>query len=123
MNIVIVGASLAGLRTVEALRAGGCDDPIVLIGDEEHEPYDRPPLSKEILTGKLVEDDILLRGTDLADLDVDLRLGMRAIELDAQAKIIELDHGMPVAYDELVAATGARGRRLGHLHELAGLES
>ena len=71
-------ASLAGLRAVEALREEGYDGRITVIGDEPHLPYDRPPLSKQVLAGKWDADDIALRpvGRTLDDLDLDWRLGV-----------------------------------------------
>lgn len=108
--IVVVGAGLAGLRTVEALRDKGCTEPITLIGEEVHPPYDRPPLSKHVLRGE--RDVIWLRGADeWAELDVDLRLGVAATGVDLDGKVLATSEG-PVAYDALVVATGAVPRRL-----------
>ena len=75
-GVVVVGASVAGIRAVEALRRRGCDGPITVIGAEQHLPYDRPPLSKEYLLGQVTADEIRLAdaGT-FATLDVELRLG------------------------------------------------
>lgn len=122
MDVVVVGASLGGLRVAEALRAIGSDDRVVLVGDEEHLPYDRPPLSKEILTGKLDRDDIALRDTaGLAELGVELQLGRRAVALDTRDRVVELDGGTALGFDEIVVATGARARRLPALDGVEGV--
>ena len=84
-RVTIVGASLAGFRTAQGLRANGFDGSITLIGDELHEPYDRPPLSKQVLAGTRQPTDILLkRNTSLEDLGLELRLGERATDLDLE---------------------------------------
>ena len=85
MNVVVVGASLSGLRTVEFLRRDGFEGRLTLIGEEEHLPYDRPPLSKQILVGTWEQERTALRRKGYDDLDVDLRLGMRANGLDVGA--------------------------------------
>ena len=77
-TIAVVGASLAGLRGIEALRRHGHDGPIVAIGAEAHLPYDRPPLSKQFLRGEWGEDRLALRREGVADLDVEWRLGTAA---------------------------------------------
>ena len=100
--IAVVGASLAGLRAVETLRRKGFDGTITLIGAEPHLPYDRPPLSKEILTGTWDVDRLPLRREDYAELDLDLRLGRRGVALDVAEQRVQLDDGASVAYDGLV---------------------
>lgn len=105
-HIVVVGAGMAGARTVEALRAKGHTGPVTLIGAEEHHPYDRPPLSKNVLTGK-VDDSTL--AIDWPSLDATLRLGVRATGLRDGA--VDTTDG-PVPYDRLVIATGATPIRL-----------
>lgn len=113
MHVLIVGASLAGLRTAESLRALGFDGDITMVGEEAHAPYDRPPLSKELLTGERTPAEIALRGEHgVRDLDVDLMLGRRAIGLDLPAREVALDDGATVSFDELVVATGARARTI-----------
>jgi len=109
-HVVVVGAGLAGLRTVEGLRSAGHHGPITLIGAEERRPYDRPPLSKQVLRGE--RDLIPLRGDDYAPLNVDLRLGAAASSLDATRKVVVIAGGEEVAYDVLVIATGADPRPL-----------
>ncbi len=82
-TVVVVGASLAGLRATEALRRDGYDGRIVLVGAEPHLPYDRPPLSKQLLAGEWEPQDLVLRRADYDELQLDLRLGVRATALDA----------------------------------------
>lgn len=112
-TVVVVGASLAGLRACEAFREEGFSGRIVLVGAEGHLPYDRPPLSKEILQGKWEPDKITLRRGGLDDLDLDFRRATRAASLDPAARVVTLDDGEKLPYDGLVVATGARVRRLG----------
>ncbi len=112
-RIVIVGASLAGLRTAEALRQLGFDGTLTLVGREVHLPYDRPPLSKQVLAGSWEADRIWLRERDsFAKLDLDLRLGTTATALDTSRRRVQLDGGDEVPYDGLVIATGATPRTL-----------
>ncbi len=121
-DVVVVGTSLAGLRAAETLRTEGYDGRIVLIGAEPHLPYDRPPLSKRVLSGEHEPDRIHLRKPDeYAELDFDVRLGVRAERLDIQARRIELSDGTGVEYDGLIIATGAAPRRLPAQPSLAGL--
>ena len=111
-TVVVVGASLAGLRACETLREEGFSGRLVLVGAEGHLPYDRPPLSKEILQGKWEPDKIVLRRGGLDDLGLDFRRASRATALDAAARIVTLENGEKLSYDGLVIATGARVRRL-----------
>jgi NADPH-dependent 2,4-dienoyl-CoA reductase/sulfur reductase-like enzyme len=111
-TIVIVGASLAGLRAAEALRHEGYDGRLVLVGDEPHLPYDRPPLSKELLAGEWEPEQIALRKQPYDDLEVDMFLGRRATGLDLGGRTVELDGDERLAFDGLVIATGARPRTL-----------
>jgi NADPH-dependent 2,4-dienoyl-CoA reductase/sulfur reductase-like enzyme len=112
-TIVIVGASLAGLRAAETLRRDGYDDRIVLVGAESHLPYDRPPLSKELLAGEWEPEQIALRKQPYDDLDLDLRLGRRANRLDLAERVVDLDNGGErLPFDALVVATGSRPRTL-----------
>jgi NADPH-dependent 2,4-dienoyl-CoA reductase/sulfur reductase-like enzyme len=120
-NIVIVGASLGGLRAAQALRRLGFDGRLVAIGDEKYLPYDRPPLSKELLAGKWgTERTSLLRPEDDA-LGVDWKLGSAASALDLAAREAVLDSGERVAYDALVIATGSGARRIPNTPALAGI--
>ncbi len=108
--IIIVGASLAGLRAAEALRRNGVRDPITVIGDEPHLPYDRPPLSKHVLLGKSAHDSTAL---PLADsLEIDWRLGTAATGLDLDSGRVILETGENLPYASLIIATGARPRIL-----------
>jgi 3-phenylpropionate/trans-cinnamate dioxygenase ferredoxin reductase subunit len=109
-HVVVVGAGLGGLRTVEFLRAEGFSGRISLVGDEVHEPYDRPPLSKQILAGTWPEERATLHRGELADLNVSFHLGRSAISVDDGA--VELNDGVRLHYDALVVATGVRPRRL-----------
>lgn len=105
-RIAVVGASLAGLRAAEALRHEGFSGELALVGEEQHfPPYDRPPLSKEILKGLWGPDRGRLKVAD--DLDAKLVLGRRAVGLHGDRGEIELDDGSAIAYDGLVVATGA----------------
>lgn len=101
-RIVVVGGGLAGLRTVEELRARGYPGTLTLIGAESRMPYDRPPLSKQVMTGAL--DDTSLRA-ELDSLDVSVRLGESAVALDGP--VVRTDREEHV-FDRLVIATGAR---------------
>ncbi len=109
-HVVIVGASLAGLRAAESLRRRRFDGTITVIGDEIHEPYDRPPLSKAFTAGTDHPDTIRLKRS--ADLEVEWRLGVRAAGLDPEGRRVVLDGGPDISYDGLVVATGAAPRRL-----------
>lgn len=112
-TVVVVGASLAGLRAVEALRRKGYDGKITWIGAEPHRPYDRPPLSKQVLRGEWAPDRVALPARpDYDALDLDLRVGTRAVALDSQQRQVVLDDGTRVIFDGLVIATGATPRRL-----------
>lgn len=122
-RFVVVGASLAGLRAVEAARKAGFDGKITLIGAEEHLPYDRPPLSKDFLEprdGEL-EAPFFRDASVLADdLDVTLLLGRPATALDTTAQVVRVGD-IEVPYDALVIATGAAARHLPGASELAGV--
>lgn len=104
--IAIVGASLAGIRCAAALRRGGFDDRIVLIGAEPQRPYDRPPLSKDFISGKLAGAREL--ETDALYGSIDLRLGVRADRLDRACGRVELSDGTSVTANHVVIATGSR---------------
>jgi NADPH-dependent 2,4-dienoyl-CoA reductase/sulfur reductase-like enzyme len=108
-----VGAGLAGWRFSEALRRQGFDGKLTLIGEEHHPPYDRPPLSKNVLVGKWDVGHTLLATDDLiASNDVRLLLGTRATSLDAEATTVTLEDGTVVRGTYVVVATGTRARRL-----------
>jgi NADPH-dependent 2,4-dienoyl-CoA reductase/sulfur reductase-like enzyme len=109
-QVVIVGAGLGGVRTAESLRAEGFAGQITLVGDELHQPYDRPPLSKQVLAGSWSEERALLHRGDLAELDVSVHLGRSVIGVDSTD--VHLDDGSQLPYHALVVATGVRPRRL-----------
>jgi 3-phenylpropionate/trans-cinnamate dioxygenase ferredoxin reductase subunit len=112
--VVVVGASLAGLNAVEALRREGFADRIVVIGEEDRLPYDRPPLSKQVLAGVAEPEAAALRPDAAVEaLEAEWVLGRRAAGLDLAARTVLLSDGEPVPFDGLVVATGAGPRRLG----------
>jgi len=122
-KIVIAGASLAGLRAAEAFRQLGYEGSLSLIGDEDCLPYDRPPLSKEILKGDWEADKTaLVRDRERFDaLELDLRLGRRANALDTRARTVTLDDGSELPFDGLLIATGASPRKLPNQDALEGV--
>jgi len=121
-HVVVVGASLAGLRACEALRSEGFDGTVTLIGAEPHVPYDRPPLSKRVLSGEWEPDRILLRRADALDeLRLDLRLGLRAECFEADTRCVSLADGTTLRPDAVILATGASPRRLPGQPDLPGI--
>ncbi len=110
---VVIGASLAGAEAVEAMRDAGYDGPVVLVGDEPDRPYERPPLSKELLQGKKGREKAYVHDEGwYAEHDVELRLGTAATALDRDDKVVSLSDGDQVGYDRLLLATGSAPRRL-----------
>ncbi|GAA2872735.1 FAD-dependent oxidoreductase [Streptosporangium fragile] len=105
---VVVGASLAGLRAAETLRERGFTGSLTVIGDEPHEPYDRPPLSKQVLLGRVPADGTALPRRRA--LDARWRLGVAATGLDLAGKRVRLADGEEVGFDRLLIATGTRAR-------------
>jgi len=120
-TVAVVGTSLAGLRAIEALRREGYDGRIIAIGAEPHLPYDRPPLSKEFLAGRVDTADIVLRKQGVDDLEVDWRLGAPAAALDVGARELTQADGSRLRFDGLVLATGASPRRLANQSDLDGV--
>lgn len=113
LPFVVVGASLAGLRAVEAARREGFGGPVVLVGAEDHLPYDRPSLSKAFLdSGETAPVPHYKTPEELLQLNVELRLGSPATGLDLEAREVLLEGGSRVPYGRLVIATGARARML-----------
>ncbi|MCW8379714.1 NAD(P)/FAD-dependent oxidoreductase [Streptomyces justiciae] len=111
LRTVIVGASIGGVRTAQSLRSAGYGGEIVLVGEENVLPYDKPPLSKALLAGTKGAADIgLLSREEAAELGVRLELGRGAVGVDRAAREVELADGTRLRYDDLVVATGARAR-------------
>jgi NADPH-dependent 2,4-dienoyl-CoA reductase/sulfur reductase-like enzyme len=122
-RIAVVGASLAGLRAVEFIRRASFAGELVLIGDEEHLPYDRPPLSKEVLRGEWEQERLALRRRSYDDLNVELMLGQRAVSLDTDAREIRLEGGNTVSFDGMVIATGGHVRQLPNQPRIDGIHT
>jgi len=117
---VIVGGGLAAARTAEQLRRAEYAGPITIVSDEVHLPYDRPPLSKEVLRSEI--DDTALKPRDWYDeKDITLRLGQAATGIDTAAQTVALADGTSLGYDELVIATGLVPRRIPSLPDLDGI--
>jgi 3-phenylpropionate/trans-cinnamate dioxygenase ferredoxin reductase subunit len=111
--IVIVGAGQAGVQTAEALRTGGFDGSITLLGDEAYGPYHRPPLSKAWLAGEMDSAQLVMRAPEmLARKNIELRTDASVTRIDCQAKRVKLSDGTALPYTGLVLATGATPRRL-----------
>ena len=124
-HIVIVGASLAGLRAAEELRTQGHTGTITLVGDEPHRPYDRPPLSKQVLAGTKPPESTelsVVAGTP-DDLELDWRLGRSATGLDLADRSVLLGGGERLRFDGLVIATGASPKRLPGTDHLDGVHT
>ncbi|WP_086661982.1 NAD(P)/FAD-dependent oxidoreductase [Lentzea kentuckyensis] len=119
-TVAVVGASLAGLRSVEELRGQGFDGRIVVIGEEVHAPYDRPPLSKAFLSGTLPAEELALSDEDFG---AEWRLGVRAERVDPSSGSLHLSTGEVLHTDGLVIATGGRPRTLQGTETLAGVHT
>ncbi|WP_406360103.1 FAD-dependent oxidoreductase [Streptomyces sp. NBC_00715] len=112
-TVTVVGASLSGLYAARELRAQGFDGRLVIVGAEPHLPYDRPPLSKDFLTGHAGEDQLALTDAEeSAQLDAAWLLGVGARGLDTRGRAVVLGDGRTVPTDGVVVATGASARRL-----------
>lgn len=113
-SVAVIGASLAGLYAARALRAQGFEGRLVIVGEEHHRPYDRPPLSKGFLTGATADQGqlALADAEEIAELDAEWLLGTRATGLDTQGRAVLLDGGRSLTTDGVVIATGATPRRL-----------
>jgi 3-phenylpropionate/trans-cinnamate dioxygenase ferredoxin reductase component len=119
-GIVIVGGGLAAARTAEQLRRSEYTGPVTIVSDEVHLPYDRPPLSKEVLRKEV--DDTALKPREWYDEnDITLRLGSAATSLDTHEQTVTLDDGTVLGYDELVIATGLVPRRIPAFPDLEGI--
>lgn len=111
-NIVIVGAGQAGASAILELRGNKYEGKITLIGDESHLPYERPPLSKDVILKPEDTKIEILSEQKLADLGVETIRGNGVMKINAEAKTVELLNGDVVAYDKLLLATGGAARRL-----------
>ena len=121
-KIVIVGASLAGTRAAETLRSGGFTGEIVMVGAEQHMPYDRPPLSKNYLAGDWDDDRVALRKPEALDeLHITWKLGVAATSLNTSQNTVSLANGDNISYDGLIIATGGAVRRLPKQPDIAGV--
>ena len=113
MSVVIIGAGHGGGAAAAQLRQQGYAGPIVLIGDEQHAPYQRPPLSKGWLKGEVGHDGLTLRPREwYEEAKVELRTSTRVVRIDRAAHQVVLSTGDTVDYDQLIIATGARARKL-----------
>lgn len=120
-SVVVVGGSVAGFKVAQALRARGHEGPLVLLSDEQHPPYDRPPLSKEFLAGTVADESLALAPTEwYAASQVELRLGHTATGLDPVRHLVHVGEEV-VPYDHVVIATGARPRTLPAAQGLSGV--
>jgi 3-phenylpropionate/trans-cinnamate dioxygenase ferredoxin reductase subunit len=112
-TFVIVGASLTGAKAAETLRAEGFDERVVLIGDEDERPYERPPLSKDYLRGEADRETVYVHPERFyAEHDIELRLDRTAVSVDVVGNELALDDGERLRYDRLLLATGAEPRSL-----------
>jgi 3-phenylpropionate/trans-cinnamate dioxygenase ferredoxin reductase subunit len=112
-TFLIVGASLAGAKAAETLRAEGFDERVILIGAEDERPYERPPLSKDYLRGEVDRETVYVHPEAFyAEHDIDLRLGRTAVSLNTAARELALDDGERLRYDRLLLTVGAESRRL-----------
>lgn len=110
-RVVIVGASIGGLTAAETLRQEGFAGEVILIGDERHLPYNRPPLSKQVMAGDWEPAEAGIRAeTEIADLGIELRTSCTAEALDVPGRILQTSQG-PIAFDEVIIATGTEPRR------------
>ena len=127
-HVAIVGAGQAAVQAAEALRSGGFEGGITLLGDEAHGPYHRPPLSKAWLAGEIEAAQLVMRAPELlARKGIHLRTGVRVLAIDRSASTLALSDGSTLAYTGLVLATGATPRRLslpgGHAPNVLALRS
>jgi NADPH-dependent 2,4-dienoyl-CoA reductase/sulfur reductase-like enzyme len=119
-RLVIVGAGLAGHRAAQAARREGFEGDLIMVGDETHKPYDRPPLSKQLLAGTMTDEQTFFAHEDL---DAEWVLGSPATALDTDRQIVTLQNGVEVPYDRVVLCTGRRAREWPDLPELEGFFS
>jgi 3-phenylpropionate/trans-cinnamate dioxygenase ferredoxin reductase subunit len=113
-SFIIVGGGMAGALAAQTLREEGFDGTITLVGQEQHDPYERPPLSKDYLQGKADRDSIFVQPEQwYAEHAVELRLGSAVTSLDPTSRILTTATGTSLSYDKLLLATGSKPRRLG----------
>ncbi|MEU9453958.1 FAD-dependent oxidoreductase [Streptomyces sp. NPDC048277] len=123
-RVLVVGASAAGLTTAEALRRKGHTGPITVLGDEPHAPYDRPPLSKQVLSGAWEPERAALRTREaLSELEAEFVLGDPAVALDTATRTVRTRSGRELTADTVVIATGVHARALPGQSELAGVHT
>jgi len=122
-TFVIVGASHASVQAIDTLRREGHEGPIVLLGDEPHLPYNRPPLSKKFLSGELEHERLLLRSPQFYEqARVEARLGARVTAIDRGDRRLRLADGAELVYDKLLLCVGSRPRVLDVPgHDLGGI--
>ena len=119
-GVVIVGGGLAATRVAEQLRRAEYTGPVTIVSDEVHLPYDRPPLSKEVLRAQV--DDVTLKPLEFYDEnDITLLLGSAAVSIDNDAKTVRLANDAVLAYDDLILATGLVPRRIPSFPDLEGV--
>src|SRR3954453_7985836 len=110
---VIIGAALTGAKAAEALREEGFDGRIVLVGDEDERPYERPPLSKDYLRGESEREKAYVHPQGYYDEhDIELRTATTVESVDPGARTVSLAGGESLGYDRLLLATGAEARRV-----------
>jgi len=122
-RVVVVGASLAGMRAAETLRAEGFAGTVTVVGDEVHAPYDRPPLSKQVLTGEWDVVRIALPSGAKVELDLTWERGVAATGLDLSVREVALADGRTLPFDGLVIATGAAARSIPGTENMAGVHT
>ncbi|MGW2523544.1 NAD(P)/FAD-dependent oxidoreductase [Streptomyces sp. NPDC001617] len=121
-HVLVVGASASGLTTAEALRRKGYEGRITVLGDEPHAPYDRPPLSKQVLSGAWEPHRAALRTQEVLDgLDAGFVLGDQAVSLDTATRTVRTESGRELHADAIVIATGVRPRTLPGQEGLTGV--
>jgi 3-phenylpropionate/trans-cinnamate dioxygenase ferredoxin reductase component len=115
---VIAGAGQAGATAAAELRRRGFEGRVILIGEEAHAPYERPPLSKDMLIQPDATHSEFFADSFYAEQQIELRRGLRVLKIDPHAHALDLDDGSVIAYDKLLIATGSRARRLPMLDSL-----
>lgn len=122
-TIAVVGAATAGVAAAGALRAAGFDGRLVVLGDEAHQPYDRPPLTKQFLAGDWQEDRLALPGSKDESLDIEWQLGNPVTGLRAETRALTLGDGSTLTADGIVLTCGASARRLPGTEGMGGVHA